>query len=392
MRIEINAGGLGGGIAIAQYQLNMAGFINQQEDVIDAFKAVRSSTYNLNGGVGNLGGAVDALSQRISEEEQNKESANEIRRKSNAFLDLAIRVDKQVAVDVKKNREEFYKVNPWLRPPVPQETKFWHGKSWEWLRSGPISLLKDGATSVAEIMKDTIKKAWDGLVEFYNEHKKVIDTILVVVGVVATIAAVIASGGTALAGMTALFTTIGFSASTAATISAAIAITSIVSTSLSGVLNIADIWLEIDNPVFNTVQTTVGVISTVSTVTYTVGSAISKNIKVDVDLQFKDNWTAEQKRQALEKCDALTKANTKKVSVNRNGTSASYKYKSVFGKNSVPANYDVDHIIDLQLNGIDDVLNMKPIHKSVNRSLGTQIQHAIEFFPKNQKFGIFSIS
>ena len=38
MHIEINAGGLGAGIAVAEYQLNMSGFISDAEDVISCFE------------------------------------------------------------------------------------------------------------------------------------------------------------------------------------------------------------------------------------------------------------------------------------------------------------------------------------------------------------------
>ena len=38
---------------------------------------------------------------------------------------------------------------------------------------------------------------------------------------------------------------------------------------------------------------------------------------------------------------------------------------------------DVDHVIDLQLGGADDILNMNPLEMSVNRSLGAQIGNQI---------------
>lgn len=42
---------------------------------------------------------------------------------------------------------------------------------------------------------------------------------------------------------------------------------------------------------------------------------------------------------------------------------------------------DIDHIIDLQLGGADDVSNMKGLDKSVNRSLGKQINILIKELP-----------
>jgi hypothetical protein len=47
----------------------------------------------------------------------------------------------------------------------------------------------------------------------------------------------------------------------------------------------------------------------------------------------------------------------------------------------VPARHDVDHTIDLQLGGADDILNMNPLDMSVNRSLGSQIHHRIKDLP-----------
>lgn len=175
----------------------MASFINQQEDVVGAFKAVRTSTYNLNGGVGNLGGAVDALSQRISDEEQNKANAEEIRNKSNQFLDLAIRVDKQVAVNVKKNREEFYQVHPWLRPPVPEEDKPWYEKAWDFLCDTVEDVvegvkqgwetLKEFVGTAWEAVKSTVKSIWTSIKTWVSENfDKIILGALAIISVIVT--------------------------------------------------------------------------------------------------------------------------------------------------------------------------------------------------------------
>ena len=57
---------------------------------------------------------------------------------------------------------------------------------------------------------------------------------------------------------------------------------------------------------------------------------------VDVDLKYKESWTAAQKSEADAKIKALTEANTVKTPATRRGTSASSRYKSAYGKNSVP--------------------------------------------------------
>lgn len=69
----------------------------------------------------------------------------------------------------------------------------------------------------------------------------------------------------------------------------------------------------------------------------------------------------------------------------------SLRYNKVNGTDSVSSNYDVDHTIDLQLGGSDTVDNMNPLDSSVNRSLGSQIHHAIRNYPDGTVFGKFTI-
>lgn len=252
MRIEINAGGLAGGIAVAEYQLNMSSFISSAESVISSFKTVKNETYGLSGGAGNLQGALDDISSRIQQEEAKKADAVTIQQKSNDFFDLAIRVDKQVATLVNKNKDEFYKTNPWLKPvTTTTEDKSYVEQAWDWL-CGAGEAIADGLEQAWDWVKDTASKAWAGLVEFYNEHKKIIDTILIVVGAVAAIAAVVFTGGLALVP---LLGALGVSTATAIAISTTVAVIAVVSTVAASTLNIVDIWFEIDNPIFNTFQT-----------------------------------------------------------------------------------------------------------------------------------------
>lgn len=59
------------------------------------------------------------------------------------------------------------------------------------------------------------------------------------------------------------------------------------------------------------------------------------------------------------------------TAVERSGTSAASRYSRAGG--DIPRGADVDHTIDLQLGGLDDLANMSPLNFSVNRSLGSQI-------------------
>lgn len=269
MRIEINSGGLGGALAISEYQSNLSDFLSNADNVISSFKAVRNATYNLSGGVGSLQPAVDDLSSRIQKEEEKLQAAIAVQKKSNDFLDLAVRVDKQVSVYVGQNKDAFYRVNPWLRPSTDVASDApWYEKAWGWLCEKGEAV-KEGLRNAWEWAKETASKAWNGLVEFYNEHKKIIDTILIVVGAIAAIAAVVFTGGLALVP---LLGALGLSTAMAIAVSTAVAVVAVVSTVGSSVLNIVDIWAEVDNPVFNFFQKAFNIVSAVSNITYSIGN------------------------------------------------------------------------------------------------------------------------
>ncbi len=277
MRIEINAGGLGGSLAISDFQSDMSKFITNVDNVISSFKTVKNEIYDVNGGTNHLQEALDNVEARITLEKNRKEAAQKVQKKADDFLDLVVRIDKKVAEEVNRNKEAFYKTNPWLRPPTSVDPdKVWYEQAWDWLCGIKEEIAKDVETAW-EWTKDTFKKAWDGIVDFYNEHKKIIDTIFVVVGAIAAIVAVVVTGGAALAP---LLAAIGFSASAAAYISGAVAVVAVVSTLASSTLNIIDIWHNVDNSTFNAWQKGLNIMSTVFNLAYSVGNIYNsfKNI------------------------------------------------------------------------------------------------------------------
>ena len=93
-------------------------------------------------------------------------------------------------------------------------------------------------------------------------------------------------------------------------------------------------------------------------------------------LKYHSDWTAAQRSAADEKAHAYWRAarlgELKKTPPQRSGTSASSRYMKA--GHTVPDGHDVDHTIDLQLGGSDDLSNMKPLDVAVNRSLGKQIE------------------
>ena len=116
-----------------------------------------------------------------------------------------------------------------------------------------------------------------------------------------------------------------------------------------------------------------------------IGSLFKRgNDGVDLKLKHKSDWTDAQRQAACEKCQALTEADTVVTkNAERSGTSAAERYNRAGG--DVPQGKDVDHIQDLQLGGADDVLNMAPLDRSVNRSIGAQIQQQIKDLPEGTR-------
>jgi hypothetical protein len=54
------------------------------------------------------------------------------------------------------------------------------------------------------------------------------------------------------------------------------------------------------------------------------------------------------------------------------------EYKAAGG--TIPDGDDVDHVIDLQLGGSQDVSNLKPLDPVINRTLGKQIEVQLREF------------
>lgn len=111
---------------------------------------------------------------------------------------------------------------------------------------------------------------------------------------------------------------------------------------------------------------------------------------IEIKLKYKDTWTPEQRAQAYEKVKALSGSVTKKSRVGKR-KNVRNMYKKAYGNNSIPENHDIDHIIDLQLGGTNELSNLRVLDKSVNRSLGTQISRQIKGYDYGTVFGKFTI-
>ena len=226
MHIEINAGGLSGGIAVASFQNGMKKYVSKTDGMISSFKAVRTKTYNLNGGVGtHLEGAVNQVLARERTEEQRKSGAETVQAKSNDFLDLAIRVDKQVTSIVKQDRKELYGKYPSLKPSLAQWAKERLSDAWNWL-CGAAKTVAKGVAFVA----DSVRKIANSIINFLQDERVWDSIIALVIGVASACAAIFA--------LPEILAGIGITGIAAGIICAIFAIASVISVAL----NIENIW------------------------------------------------------------------------------------------------------------------------------------------------------
>jgi len=107
---------------------------------------------------------------------------------------------------------------------------------------------------------------------------------------------------------------------------------------------------------------------------------------VDLDLNYKDTWNDTQRKFADEKADAISNdPNTRVVHNPERKSGLRGRFKRAGG--DIDKSQDVDHTIELQLGGADDLSNTKGLDKSVNRSFGSQIRQQIKDLPEGTKIG-----
>ncbi|MGH3713694.1 MAG: HNH endonuclease signature motif containing protein [Micromonosporaceae bacterium] len=109
---------------------------------------------------------------------------------------------------------------------------------------------------------------------------------------------------------------------------------------------------------------------------------------VALSLRYKKSWSNAQRAAARDKVDALNDAavagRLRVTAPGRSGTSAANRYRRA--GNEVPDGTDVDHTVDLQLGGADDIDNMRPLDASVSRSLGAQIGAQLREVPATRYY------
>lgn len=276
MRIEINAGGISGAITVLQFQAAASKHLEKSNDVISAFVTVQRKTSQIEGQTPRLQEAQAALAERVQIEENRKVQINRVKQGVEDFLSHTVKTDARVSDCVSQNAEKFYQVNPWLRPKVTQREKKWYDKALE-LLLGPAYQIFANRDQIV----DAITKGWNAAVQFYQEHKKEVDTALLVIGAIAAVAGVIASGGVALVPLIAGFLEImGATGATALTIATGISLgigaSAIVATAASTTLNVIDVWSENTDPNFQKAKNLMNQLSFTLNLIYSVGNFFNK--------------------------------------------------------------------------------------------------------------------
>ena len=105
---------------------------------------------------------------------------------------------------------------------------------------------------------------------------------------------------------------------------------------------------------------------------------------VNLFIQPKSTWNADQMSQAEAKVGALTDAETV-VTKNPVSRDANLRSKFIKSGGQVSSSQDVDHIVDLQLGGSNATSNLQSLDKSVNRSIGKQLQLQMKTLPDNTR-------
>ena len=113
---------------------------------------------------------------------------------------------------------------------------------------------------------------------------------------------------------------------------------------------------------------------------------------INIELKRNKNWNRKQNIAADVKLRCLSEGETVKTRVAPLKKSMRRFYKKALGLETIPPNVDIDHIIDRQLGGSDEISNLWLLDRSVNRSLGKQIERAIREYPYGTKFGRFYFS
>ena len=221
----------------------MSGLLdNAKKSVNEYVHMLGSLKWNLlmvDSSICNVEDVMDSVNASTKTKEEKAESLEALRTEVEGFLADVVAIDQSVAEAINRSKEEFYDEHSYLKPDC--EKSIWQG------------------------IKDKCKKFG----EWCREHwKELLITAIIVIGAALVIWAVVASGGLALVP---LLSGLGFSASAAVGISTAVATVAVISTIGSSVLNIFDVWCDVDSSMFQTIQNAFNFVMVISCGFYSAG-------------------------------------------------------------------------------------------------------------------------
>lgn len=215
---------------------------NYQNELISLQKSVLS----VDSGICSLEDVAQELRVSTKTNDDRIEALESFNTANEAFISIAVQKDDDVAAEVNRSKNDFYAKYEYLRP-ASEKSK------WDVF--------------------------WEDVGEWCKEHwKEIVMTVVIVVGAVLAIAAVVCTGGMALApmlaaGLTALGVASGTALTAATVISLVVAGVAVLSTVGSSVMNLIDLWGDMSgNSAFQTWKSILNLTSTISNGLYSIGS------------------------------------------------------------------------------------------------------------------------
>ncbi|MDR1640969.1 MAG: hypothetical protein LBT59_14840 [Clostridiales bacterium] len=167
MSIEIFASGQ---VSVSILNGTLTNLDKSISETIKSLSSVNKKLSSLPGGVqGHISNAISSIDERIKKEESKKASLQQLIKHIDDFEETAALTDLSVAKNVSQNQEKFFSINPWARPNAVEQKSWWEEfiSSWSW-----------------SSIKEKFASAWQGIVDFYNNHP-IISRIVIGVAFVA---------------------------------------------------------------------------------------------------------------------------------------------------------------------------------------------------------------
>lgn len=186
MRIEITTGGITSVLPVFRFESLIDSGIDDVEKVMSGFKTVQNAISNVRGQDPKLVRAAEHIANRIERDTEKKERLNEFKNDYTALVENTVKTDQKVALIVEQNKEKFYQINPWLRPPQEKWYQRWYENAEKFLIGAVDKVI------------DQVAKVWKCAVEFYHKNQKLIHSIATALEAIAVIAFAFVTGGIAL--------------------------------------------------------------------------------------------------------------------------------------------------------------------------------------------------